>query len=65
MFVMIDVGGQCAFLEMIPLLMSGPAIYLTFFNLTKHLDDKYFDGYNKGGNDVLKNSNFITRLEMH
>ena len=32
---MIDVGGQSAFLEMLPLLMGGPAIYLTFFDLSK------------------------------
>lgn len=35
MLLMIDVGGQAEFLEMLPLLMNGPAIYLTFFKLSE------------------------------
>jgi hypothetical protein len=44
MLLMIDVGGQAEFLELLPLLMNGPAIYLAFFNLSKaSLDDPYVE----------------------
>ena len=36
-----DVGGQPGFLEMLPALSSGPAIYLVFFDLSKELDRLY------------------------
>ena len=48
MLLMIDVGGQSSFLEMLPLIMKGPAIYLTFFKLSENpLEDSYFDKYSK------------------
>lgn len=37
LMLMIDVGGQSAFLEMLPLLMKGPSIYLTFFKLSEDI----------------------------
>ena len=38
---MIDIGGQPEFQEILPLLLSGPALYLTFINLTQELDNTY------------------------
>ena len=38
---MIDVGGHPAFLEILPLIIGGPAMYLVFFNLTQQLTDMY------------------------
>ena len=34
-----DIGGQPAFLEMLPSLTTGPALYLIFINLTKGLQE--------------------------
>ena len=36
-----DIGGQPAFLEMLPSLTMGPALYLVFMNLVKGLDTRY------------------------
>ena len=36
-----DIGGQPGFLEMLPALSTGPAIYLVFLDLTKDLDKPY------------------------
>ncbi len=36
-----DVGGQPAFLEMLPALSNGPAMYLVFLDLSKELDKPY------------------------
>ncbi len=36
-----DVGGQPAFLEMLPALSNGPAMYLVFLDLSKELDVPY------------------------
>ena len=36
-----DIGGQPGFLEMLPALSSGPAMYLVFFDLSKKLDEPY------------------------
>ena len=36
-----DIGGQPAFLEMLPSLTIGPALYLVFMNLLKGLDTRY------------------------
>ena len=38
---MIDTGGQPAFLEMLPALTMGPALYLIFFRLNQELKDRY------------------------
>lgn len=56
MLLMIDVGGQSAFLEMLPLLMKGPALYLAFFKLSagrQSLEDMYFDKYNQGDGKMV------------
>ena len=37
----LDIGGQPGFLEMIPALIGGPAIYLIFLNLTLPLNQPY------------------------
>ena len=36
-----DIGGQPGFLEMLPALSSGPAMYLVFFDLSKKLDEPF------------------------
>lgn len=36
-----DVGGQPGFLEMLPALLNGPALYLLFFNMCKALNKRY------------------------
>ena len=36
-----DIGGQPGFLEMLPALSTGPAMYLVFFDLSKELDKPY------------------------
>ena len=38
---MIDTGGQPEFQEILPLLLSGPALYLIFINLTQELHKRY------------------------
>ena len=38
---MIDTGGQPAFLEMLPALTIGPALYLIFFRLNQELKTRY------------------------
>ena len=54
MLLMIDVGGQSSFLEMLPLIMKGPAIYLTFFKLSENpLEDPYFEKYSKEPGTVV------------
>ena len=41
MINMTDVGGQPAFLDMLPALTIGPALYLLFFRLDQDLDKHY------------------------
>jgi GTPase SAR1 family protein len=41
LFQIIDVGGQPEFHDILPLLLTGPAIYLLFFNLNQKLDQRY------------------------
>ena len=36
-----DIGGQPGFLEMLPALSTGPAMYLVFFDLSKELNQPY------------------------
>ena len=38
---MVDTGGQPAFLEMLPALTMGPALYLIFFRLNQNLKQRY------------------------
>ena len=41
MINMMDVGGQPAFLDMLPALTTGPALYLLFFRLDQELEQSY------------------------
>ncbi|XP_064389835.1 uncharacterized protein LOC135337779 isoform X2 [Halichondria panicea] len=41
LFNIIDIGGQPAFLEMLPSLTIGPALYLVFMNLEQELGSRY------------------------
>ena len=48
LILMIDIGGQSAFLEMLPLLMKGPSLYMTFFKLSNSEDpfeEQYSDEF--------------------
>ena len=38
---LVDTGGQTAFLEMLPALTMGPALYLIFFRLNQSLKERY------------------------
>ena len=42
-----DIGGQPGFLEMLPALSTGPAMYLVFFDLSKELDKPYKIPFNR------------------
>ena len=48
---MIDTGGQPAFLEMLPALTMGPALYLIFFRLNQELKQRYQIHYVSEGNE--------------
>ncbi|XP_064387210.1 uncharacterized protein LOC135335600 isoform X3 [Halichondria panicea] len=43
----IDIGGQPAFLEMLPFLSKGPGMFLAFFPLNKDLDELYEVSYER------------------
>ena len=42
-----DIGGQPGFLEMLPALSTGPAMYLVFLDLSKELDKPYKIPFNR------------------
>ena len=42
-----DIGGQPCFLEMLPALSTGPAMYLVFLDLSKDLDKPYKIPFNR------------------
>ena len=44
----VDTGGQPAFLEMLPALTMGPALYLIFFRLNQELKSTYQIQYVSG-----------------
>ncbi|XP_064386915.1 uncharacterized protein LOC135335371 isoform X2 [Halichondria panicea] len=44
-----DVGGQPGFLEMLPALSNGPAMYLVFLDLSKELDKPYDIPFSRDG----------------
>ena len=44
-----DIGGQPCFLEMLPALSTGPAMYLVFLDLSKDLDKPYKIPFNREG----------------
>ena len=47
LFNVVAVGGQPAFLEMLPSLTIGPALYLLFMNLKQDLSSRYSVSYNR------------------
>ena len=50
---MVDTGGQPAFIEMLPALTIGPALYLIFFRLNQELKERYQIQYiSEGDEDV-------------
>ena len=50
---MIDTGGQPAFLEMLPALTIGPALYLVFFRLNQELKKRYQIQYVSKGREEI------------
>ena len=44
-----DIGGQPGFLEMLPALSTGPAMYLVFFDLSKKFDEPYNIPFSRDG----------------
>lgn len=58
---MIDVGGQSAFFEFLPLLIHGPALYLAYFNLAKSLDHCYNDELYRDGEDYTRKSHLTAK----
>ena len=51
---MVDTGGQPAFLEMLPALTIGPALYLIFFRLNQNLKQRYQIQYVSEDNEKLQ-----------
>ena len=48
-----DIGGQPGFLEMLPALSTGPAIYLVFLDLSKELDKLYKIPFSRDGMEII------------
>ena len=51
---MVDTGGQPAFLEMLPALTIGPALYLIFFRLNQELKERYQIQYVSEDNEDIQ-----------
>ena len=51
---MVDTGGQPAFLDMLPALTMGPALYLIFFRLNQELRKRYHIQYVSEDNEVVQ-----------
>ena len=51
---MVDTGGQPAFLEMLPALTIGPALYLIFFRLNQELKERYQIKYVSKNNEEVQ-----------
>ncbi len=49
---MVDTGGQPAFLEMLPALTIGPALYLIFFRLDQELEQSYKVKYGRDNKNI-------------
>ena len=49
---MVDTGGQPAFLEMLPALTIGPALYLIFFRLDQELKQNYEVKYGRDSKNI-------------
>ena len=47
-----DIGGQPGFLEMLPALSKGPALYLLFFDLCKALNQLYKIGFSRDDTSI-------------
>ena len=60
---MVDTGGQPAFLEMLPALTIGPALYLIFFRLDQELKQSYELQYGKD-NENFHLDDFYTNEEV-
>ena len=62
---MVDTGGQPAFLEMLPALTMGPALYLIFFRLNQELKERYLIQYvSKDNEKVLLGDSSYTVEEV-
>ena len=48
-----DVGGQPGFLEMLPALSTGPAMYLVFLDLSKELDQLYEISFDRDNTKIM------------
>ena len=48
-----DIGGQPGFLEMLPALSTGPAMYLVFLDLSKELNQQYEIPFDRDGTVIL------------
>ena len=48
-----DIGGQPGFLEMLPALSTGPAMYLVFLDLSKELDKLYKIPFSRDGMEII------------
>ena len=55
---MVDTGGQPAFLEMLPALTIGPALYLIFFRLDQDLKQSYKVQYGRDNKNVLLDDSY-------
>ena len=51
---MVDTGGHPAFLEMLPALTMGPALYLIFFRLNQELKNTYWIQYVSENNENIQ-----------
>ena len=47
-----DIGGQPCFLEMLPALSTGPAMYLVFLDLSKELNEPYKIHFSRKGKKI-------------
>ena len=61
---MVDTGGQPAFLEMLPVLTVGPAMYLVFFNLTQQLLSRYDIRYATDDGEISLSTSSYTIQEV-
>ena len=48
-----DIGGQPGFLEMLPALSTGPAMYLVFLDLSKELDQLFEISFNRDNTVIM------------
>ena len=67
MINMTDVGGQPAFLDMLPALTIGPALYLLFFRLDQDLDKHYPVRFHpaESKEDIVLESSYCIKEVLH